>query len=202
MKIASIIAFGFFQSVFSAAVPLEKREAEPDLVGALQRANADNVPPEKRILGSDIIGAVNQVNDGVKNLDSAVENVTSADLTAFLAVNTAASDLTTTIQSAQATVEGAQPLGLVGSLGVELASNSLVKSVQKLSNDLISIKSFASEAGVQATVLSTLQGQKTTSDAFAAALTDKVPSLLRPIAGISTKEIDEALDKAIDAYSS
>jgi len=187
MKFLNVIAFGFLPTVFGAALPWEE---------------TPTVAPEKRILGSDIVAAVKQVNTGVQALDAAVESVTSADVTALLAVNSAAADLTTTITSAQATVEAADNLEIVGSLAVALATDSLVASTKKLSKDIIAIKPYVDEAGVTSTVETTIQGQKTSADAFADTVTAKVPSLLRVIASLSKSQIDDALDEAIQAYSS
>lgn len=168
------------------------------LFGALTAAG----PVEKRFGGTvQIVEAVNQVTAGVNSLDAVVDQVNSANLTQLLAVQSAANVLTSTISGAQSEVQAAPNLDVIGSLAVEVAATQLVSAVQKLSNDLIKIEPFVEQAGVTSTVESTLESQKSSADDFADVLLSKVPVLLQGIAGVSKTQIDNALDKAIQAYS-
>lgn len=148
-----------------------------------------------------IVDAVNQVTAGVKSLDAVVDQVNSANLTQLLAVQSAANVLTTTISGSQAEVQAAPDLDVIGSLAVESAATKLVSAVQQLSRDLIRIEPFVEQAGVTSIVLTTLQDQKTSADDFANVLLSKVPQALQGIAGLSKTQIDDALNKAIQAYS-
>lgn len=176
MKFGAILTLAALPAVFGAAV-------------------------EKRLFGSEIVASIKNVEKGVNAVDAQVLKVNSADTTQLLAVYSASNDLSATLSTETANVKKQKPLDAIGALNVQLETSNLIKAVQKLSKDIIGIKKYVYAAGVQSVVLQSLQSQKTGADAFADAITAKVPKLLQFIAVADKKQVDEALDEAIKAYS-
>lgn len=189
MKFAGAIAFALtaLPTVFGAAV------AEP----------ARDLTFEARDSGTVIVNAINAINVSVTNVDNEVLKVNSADVNQLLAVNTAAQSLNSLISSETTSIQGqANVTDLIEALQIQVATSTLISTVQKLSTDLINIKSYVAQAGVTSVVLQVLQSSKTNSDALADAIGSKIPSEFSFIADYDKSQIDDALTKAINAYSS
>jgi hypothetical protein len=172
-----------FTAVFGSALPSSEGELD------------------KRLFGSEIVTSIKNVQAGTNAVDAAVKQVTSANITQLLAVNTAAQQLGTILATETKNVKKQANLDIVGALNVQLATMDLIKAVQSLSTDIINIKPYVVQLGVTGVVLNVLKTQKKAADGFADAVAKKVPSLVASIAADDKKQVDAALNKAIQAYS-
>lgn len=185
MKFSGILAVACtVLPVFGAAVP------------------ANDVALEARAFGSEIVTSIKNVQAATDKVDAEVVKVKSADLTQLLAVNTAAQNLASVISTETANVQKQAAVDPIGALNIQIATGGLIDSVKKLSKDIIAIKPYVVQAGVTSVVLSTLQTQKQGADTFADTLSSKIPSLFAPIANFDKQQVDDALNQAIQAYSS
>lgn len=179
---AIAIALAAVPSVFAAAI------AEPAL--------------QVRAFGSEIVTSINKVNASLAALDAQIQKVNSADLTQLLAVNSAANDLSTVISTETTNVNSQAVVDIFGALNIQIATNGLISGTQQVSKDIIAIKQYVVQAGVEAVVLQTLQSQKAGADKFGAAIASKIPSDFQFIAQLDQQQVDTALTNAINAYSS
>lgn len=184
MKFANLFAVSMaVLPVFGASLPVEKNE--------LVARDSETV----------IAGAIKNVTIAVKAVDAATLTVNSTDVGPLLDVYNAAQTLAGVLADSQATVQAADSLSYGCALRVQKVVEKLIHAVQKLSKDIIAIRSFVYEDGVQSLVLSTLQQQQAAADSFADALAAKVPDNLKKLAAQDKTKVDRALNKAIAAYS-
>ena len=188
-------------AAFAVFTPLALAGVLPQKKRALEKKDLD----ERQIFGAGpgvIIGAITAVKDAAQSLDSTIEGIDSADLTALLALQTGSAQIVTTIQEQTSVVQDSADIGLLSALPVQGAATGLIAELKKTLSDLVSKRSFIDQAGVTSLVITALQQQKEAGDGFSAALTDKVPQLVSILAELDGGVIDVLFDKAIAAFQS
>jgi hypothetical protein len=138
------------------------------------------------------------INAQVLVVDAAVTAFTGGDGAAVQS----ASDQLVSIINAGVTTANAQPnLSFSETLSLTQPILDLTDDVNAVVDKLIAKEPAFISAGLADDVLLSLQQQKTASEALAAAITAKVPDLLKGIAADLAAGIAEALQRGIDAYS-
>jgi len=136
------------------------------------------------------------ISQQVDSLDTAVKGF-SGDISA---VQSASSELLSTIKSGTSKVAGTSPLTLNEATTVAGSVTGLNSSVATVVSDLISKKSAIVAAGQGGAILQSLQDQKSASQALADAITSKVPTELQAVATQLSSGIASSLQSGIDAF--
>jgi len=144
-----------------------------------------------------ITSVLTTVTDQVGQLDTAVKGF-SGDISG---VQTAAGNLLTTVKSGTDTVKGSGPLTLIEASQVAQSVTGLNTTIASVVDGLISKKAAFVSAGAGATVLATLQDQKTASQGLAEAITSKVPEALQNVASELSSGVSASLQRGIDAFT-
>jgi hypothetical protein len=172
MLFKSVISFALLSVAFAA--PIEERQ-----VATIQTA-------------------ITNIGTSLTNLDTAIKAVnapgdTAKVLTASQAVQNALMTGTTMVMAGQA-------ISLTDALGLQQTTSGLTTQVTTVVTDLMAKKAIIQQAGQTQTTLTSLQSQKTAANAFAKAVTAKVPANVQNIAANQSGMISAALDKGIAAF--
>ncbi|PYH85642.1 hypothetical protein BO82DRAFT_164960 [Aspergillus uvarum CBS 121591] len=163
-------------------------------------ANPTKVVREPSLVERDVAAVTSVLADietKVKALDSAINSYSGGDPSK---VESASSDLVSTINSGTSTVTGSDDLSSTDALEIPGPVQDLTKDVQTAVNDLISKKDQFVSAGAGATVYQQLQKQYTAAKNLADALTSKVPDSLSSLASSLSAGITDAIQKGVDEY--
>jgi len=138
---------------------------------------------------SDISSQVNSLDTAVKAFSGDAQPLISASTT-----------LLSTIQSGTSTVQKQDVLSLLDASTVAQSVTTLNSSVAAVVSDLISKKAALAAAGFGGAILTSLQDQKSASQALATALTSKVPTTLQAVASELSQGIADSLSAGIAAF--
>jgi hypothetical protein len=154
-------------------------------------------PVEKRQVAT-IQTAVTNVGTSLTALDTAIKAVNGpADTAKVLA---ASQGVQNALMTGATMVNAGQPISLQDALGLQQTTSGLTTQVTTTITDLMGKKAIIQQAGQTQTTLQSLQAQKTAADAFAKAVTSKVPAGVQNIAANQSGMVSAALDKGIAAF--
>ncbi|KAF2429274.1 hypothetical protein EJ08DRAFT_297642 [Tothia fuscella] len=172
MLYKSIISLALFGATFAA--PVDKRQ-----VATIQTA-------------------VKQITTSLTNLDTAIKSVQGpADTQKVVTASNAVQQALTT---GTTMVNAIQPISLNDALGLQQTTGALTTQVMTTITDLTGKKAIIQQAGQTQTTLKSLQAQKTAADAFAKAVTAKVPAIAKNIASNQAGMVSTALQTGITAF--
>jgi hypothetical protein len=172
MLFTSIVSLALFGAAFAA--PVEKRQ-----VATIQTA-------------------ITNVGTSLTALDTAIKAVNGAGDTAK--VLTASQGVQNALMTGATMVNAGQPITLQDALGLQQTTGALTTQVTTTITDLMGKKAIIQQAGQTQQTLQSLQSQKTAADAFAKAVTSKVPAGVQNIAQNQSGMVSAALDKGIAAF--
>jgi hypothetical protein len=162
-------------------------------------AFAEPIPAKKRALAhyTDIFSGISDQVAAVSDSVSAyVGGSSDAD-----AVQTASSQLATTINNGASVIPGFDPLANADALALVSPIQDLTSDVSDLVDAVVGAKSNFDGDGRSGDVLSSLQDQQAAAEALRDAITPKVPDALQGIAGDLANGIVSEIQRGVSAYS-
>lgn len=130
-----------------------------------------------------IESAFDSIETALENLDTAVNAITGDDAaTEAAAVESASSDLLTTLSDATTTVEGATAVDDTDAITLASDAQNLNTEVTTVIDDLVAKESIIEANGYTADVCSNLEATETATQTFGDAVVAKVPTDLQSAA--------------------
>ncbi|KAL4890602.1 hydrophobic surface binding protein A-domain-containing protein [Aspergillus ambiguus] len=140
---------------------------------------------------------ISAIQDKTEALGTAINGYSGGDTSS---VESASSDLISTIKSGVETVNSNGDLTSTDALALTSPVQDLTKKVESVVNSIIDKKSQFVSAGAGGTVLESLKAQYAAAQSLSDAISSKVPSSLSDLAAQLSAGITDAIQKGIDAY--
>ncbi|KAL4912340.1 hydrophobic surface binding protein A-domain-containing protein [Aspergillus aurantiobrunneus] len=162
-------------------------------------AFAEPIPKEKRAL-ADYQNVFSAISDQVATVADSVASYVGGSIPGT-DVQDASNALVTVINDGAASVSGFDDLSTSDALALVSPIQTLTGDVSALVDAVIAAETNFDTDGLSADVLSSLQAQKTASEALRDAITPKVPAALQDIAAELAEGIVTEIQRGITAYS-
>jgi len=137
----------------------------------------------------------------VNDLDSSVKDVMGPKgANALGDVATKGAGLGDVISGAQKTITAQSETDLIGALDIADSADGLTKSLDGLSDDLITIEPVVRQAGLSSAVVDILMQQQGNSGGLVDTIVSKLPDAAKDTAKMQTMGATAGLSRVIDAY--
>jgi hypothetical protein len=151
--------------------------------------------------GAAIVAAMTKVADQSIALNDTVASW-DGNVFALLPILVDSTKLLADINAATDTAKASANLTVIEGFGVAQETTALSSIVQTTLATIVSKKDKFAELFLQVAILLELKAEKSATDSFAAAVTEKLPAALQGVAPSLIKPIDDAFDSAIASYES
>ena len=165
--------------------------------GAVADATIKHASPVKRDLTT-ITGVINDINQAVGQLDTAVKGFNGAGQIGSL--NSASSNVLSKISNGAKTVQGTSQISLSDALALQPIVQGLQTTTNTTISDLIAKKSALVAAGAGSVVEQQLNQQKSDATDLSNAISSKVPSSVSSLAQQLSSGITDSIQQGIDAF--
>lgn len=145
-----------------------------------------------------VIGIVNTIAEALKGLDAAVQAYSGGSADAVMAASKKIGTLTS---EGIETVKGSQPVSLTDAVSIQGAVQGLQTNLENAMASLISKKQQFVSSGQGGTIAADLASQLDGAKALQAAITSRVPPETQSLATQLSAGVNQALQKAIEAYA-
>jgi hypothetical protein len=157
--------------------------------------------PKSAKSGKAISAALKMVAGKVTDLDSSVKVVMGPMGAAALGdVATKGAGLGDVISKAQSTISAQGETDLVGALDISDSADGLTKSLDGLSDDLITIEPVVRQAGLSSAVVDILMQQQGNSGGLVDTVVSKLPDAAKDTAKMQTMGATAGLSRVLDVY--
>ncbi|EME81535.1 uncharacterized protein MYCFIDRAFT_183358 [Pseudocercospora fijiensis CIRAD86] len=170
------------------------------LINALLVSGALAADVYRRQTIADVSSAISGLTSKVQAVDKAVQAF-NGDAQQAVAIQSAAKDLSDTVDKGTAAAKGLPTLQQQDALGLASPVQDLSKAVNQTIGDLIAKKDAFVKAGLGGAVREILEGQQKSASAFVDAILSKLPAELKPIGQQLAAPVIDSIKTGVAAFA-